>query len=115
MKRVLFADDEYTTRRIFELQLGRNGIQCDSASDGYEALTLYNEREYGVVILDQYMPGLSGIEVAKRIRQRDPEASLIAVTGDDSQVPVLQQAGFDQIFIKPLRGDDYISTIIGYL
>ncbi len=115
VKRVLFADDEFTTRKLLELQLRRVGVQCDLAADGNEALRLSREREYGLIILDQYMPALSGIEVATRIRERTHDIPLIAVTGDDSRVPLLRRAGFDRIFIKPLRGDDYINTIIGYL
>jgi CheY-like chemotaxis protein len=67
------------------------------------------------VILDQYMPGMNGSEVAKRIRKIDPAVPLIAITSDDSQVPVLEAAGFDRVFLKPLRGQDYIETILRYL
>lgn len=114
MSKVLYAEDEYTNRKYLEILLQREGIDCDLAEDGVSALDMFQRNSYSVVILDYYMPGMNGAEVAKEIRALDKSVPLIALTSDDSQVPELQNAGFDKIFIKPLRGDDYVGTIASY-
>lgn len=114
MSKVLYAEDEYTNRRLLEILLNREGINCDLASDGFSALDLFRKNDYSVVILDQHMPGMNGDEVARHMRAIDDSVPLIALTGDDSQVPALKDAGFDKIFLKPLRGIEYVDTIASY-
>jgi CheY-like chemotaxis protein len=113
--RVLYAEDEFTNRKLLEIQLKNNGIQCDLAEDGSEALRLFKENSYGLVILDQFMPGMNGDETGRLIRNIAPDIPLIAITSDDGEIPVLRQAGFQEIFIKPLRGKDHIDIIKKYL
>lgn len=113
--RILYAEDEYSNRRILQYRLNREGVACDTAEDGIEALALFQKHPYALVILDQYMPRMNGSEVARRIKEISPDTPLIAITSDDSQIPLLQRVGFERIFLKPLRGDDYIHAIIGYL
>lgn len=114
-RRVLYAEDEPTNRKLLQIQLERAGISCDLAADGEEAVTLFRKHRYPVVILDQYMPGLNGDAVAKILREENPGQVLIAITSDDSEVSNLQNAGFNEIFIKPLRGNEYLEAIIRYL
>jgi CheY-like chemotaxis protein len=114
MSKVLYAEDEFTNRKLIEVLLQREGIDCDLAADGFAALDMFQHNDYSVVILDHYMPGLNGMEVARKIRAIDGSVPLIALTGDDSQVPDLERAGFNRVFIKPLRGDDYIGAITRY-
>jgi CheY-like chemotaxis protein len=114
MSKVLYAEDEFTNRKLLELLLQREGVECDLAPDGIAALNMFRTNKYSVVILDHYMPGMSGADVARRIRSLDKDVPLIALTSDDSQVPDLESAGFDRVFIKPLRGGDYIGAIVSY-
>ncbi len=115
MKKILYAEDEYTNRRLIELLLHKRGVQCDLAEDGWQAFEMFKQNEYSLVLLDQFMPGLLGSEVAQKIREEGSMVPLIAITSDDSQIPLLEKAGFDKVFIKPLKGDDYLKTIMSYL
>lgn len=115
MKKVLYAEDEYANRKLIELLLDKRGVQCDIAEDGWSAFEMFKQNEYALVLLDQYMPGLLGSEVARKIREEGSTVPLIAITSDDSQLPVLEEAGFNKVFIKPLRGVDYLKTIMSYL
>lgn len=115
MKKVLYAEDEYTNRKLLEIKLRNRGVQCDLAEDGTRALEMFKSGEYGVIVLDQYMPGMNGDKVATEIRKIDPEIPLIAITSDDGEMERLRSAGFNRIFIKPVRGEDYIGTILSYL
>ena len=115
MKKVLYAEDEYTNRKLLEIKLRNDGIQCDLAEDGLTALEMFKAGDYGVVILDQYMPGMNGDKVAREIRKVDQKIPLIAITSDDSETHNLVEAGFNKIFIKPLRGEDYVGAIKAFL
>ncbi len=115
MKKVLYAEDEYSNRKLMELLLEKRGVQCDLAEDGPTAYNMFKRNRYSLVLLDQYMPGLLGSEVARKIRDEGSSVPLIAITSDDSQIPLLRQSGFDLIFLKPLRGPDYMNAIMGYL
>jgi two-component system response regulator ResD len=115
MGRVLYAEDEYTNRKLLEIQFKNVGIDCELALDGNMALQLFLQNSYDVVILDQYMPGMNGDQVAREIRKVNQEIPLIAITSDDSDLNKLKQAGFNEIFIKPLRGQNYLNIIKTYL
>ncbi|MBN1648904.1 MAG: response regulator [Spirochaetales bacterium] len=115
LKRVLYAEDEFTNRKLLQIKLKTLGVQCDLAQDGMEAYEMYEQHDYSLIILDQYMPGMNGDEVAKKIRKKNVSIPLIAITSDDREVDTLKSAGFNEIFIKPLRGNSYINIINSYL
>ncbi len=112
---VLYAEDEFTNRKLIEIQLSKSGISCDVASDGLQAYQKLEENSYEVVILDQYMPGLNGDQLARKILAKYPDLPLIAITSDDGEIDKLRSAGFREIFIKPLRTTAYIDILRQYL
>ena len=114
-KTVLYAEDEFTNRKLLQIKLKNLGVTCDLAQDGVQAFEMYEQNPYSLVILDQYMPGMNGDEVARKIREKNREIPLIAITSDDREVEKLKKAGFNEIFIKPLRGNSYINIIYSYL
>ncbi|WP_053227947.1 response regulator [Spirochaeta cellobiosiphila] len=115
IKDILYAEDEFTNRKLLQIQFEKNDLQCDLARDGREALDLATSNQYKMIILDQYMPGLNGDEVARTIRQTDPNIPLIAITSDDMEIENLRKAGFNEVFIKPLRGTGHIDKIKEYI
>jgi len=64
---VMFADDDMLVRTSVSIGLTRAGFNVTLASGGYEALSLANENDFDVVLLDICMPDLSGIQVAKQL------------------------------------------------
>lgn len=86
MYRVLIADDEKIERMVLYKTLYRNlGDQCTifEAENGREALEIYENERIQIAILDIEMPGINGIEVAQRIRERDRECCIIFLTAFD--------------------------------
>lgn len=83
-KRVLIADDDEDMRELLRMALSSEDYTVVGAAvDGAEALEMWRrEREEGVcvVILDQRMPGLYGIDVALAIRQEDPEQRVLLLS-----------------------------------
>ena len=114
-KKVLYAEDELSNRRLLQLKLEKVGIDCDIAEDGVEAIERSKENKYDLIILDHYMPGMDGIEAASKIRELNPHIPLIAITSDDGLKQMLLDAGFDEIIIKPFHGNKIIELVGAYL
>jgi len=79
--RLLLIDDEPHIRRMMRLTLEPSGYEVDEAADGQAGLDAFRDRgDYAAVILDQKMPGLSGLETLQRIREQAPEARVLMLT-----------------------------------
>ena len=114
-KTILYAEDEFTNRKIMEIQCRKFGVDCILAEDGTSALDLCSRESFDLIILDQYMPGLNGDEVARELKKIQPELRLIAITSDDDCIPRLKSTGFDAVYVKPLRAEDYKQLLETYL
>jgi DNA-binding response OmpR family regulator len=68
VKRILLAEDEEIIRMLIVDTLEDEDFHVDEAADGEEALQLFEQNEYDLLILDYMMPGYSGMEVIKKVR-----------------------------------------------
>ncbi len=82
-ERILVVDDEQVFRDAAGEVLEQLGYQVDAAASGEEALDMIGRERYALVILDIVMPGLGGVETARRIRQIRPEQPILFATGYD--------------------------------
>lgn len=114
-KRVLYAEDEFTNRKLLEIRLKNEGVLCDLAENGKEALDLFRQNRYDLVILDHYMPEMSGKDAARALRDLNPHIPILAITSDDEEIPGLKAAGCNEVLIKPLHGPGYMKRIMNYL
>ncbi|MDA3851361.1 MAG: response regulator [Spirochaetaceae bacterium] len=110
-KKILYAEDEFTNRKIMEIQCRKAQVQCHLVEDGRTALKAARENLYDLIILDQYMPGLNGDTLAEQLRKEGINTPMIAITSDDEKKDYLRECGFDAIYIKPLRQGDYQGII----
>lgn len=78
---VLVADDEAPIRLTLSDLLRRRGYEVTTAENGEAALALLHQRPFDLLLLDLKMPGLSGIEVARRGAELHPDAKIIILTG----------------------------------
>jgi CheY-like chemotaxis protein len=79
--RILIIDDEPNIRETMQLALDAAGYATGTAADGTAGLEVFGSGErWDLVLLDQRMPGMDGLEVLHRIRQRAPDAEVIMVT-----------------------------------
>jgi DNA-binding response OmpR family regulator len=86
--RILLIDDEPHIRRMMRLTLEPAGYEVDEAADGQAGLDAFRDRgDYAAVILDQKMPGLTGLETLQRLRERTPEARVLMLTAFASIEP----------------------------
>src|SRR3954447_2882876 len=100
MTRVLVVEDEDSYRDALTYMLSREGFDVVAAADGASGLLEYHRAGADVVLLDLMMPGLSGMEVYRQLRQRGP-VSVIMVTARDSEV--------DKVVGLELGADDYVT------
>ncbi|MBX9812640.1 MAG: response regulator [Burkholderiales bacterium] len=113
--RVLVAEDNATNRKIIAQVLEHGGYEVTLASTGTQAVEKLNQAEFDVVILDKYMPGMSGMEVAERyiaLRQ-EPRAPMIMLTAE-ATAEAMQQckaAGMQAFLTKPIDPEMLFETI----
>ncbi len=104
--KVLIAEDEALSRRLLESALKALGHDCISGRDGAHAWELFREHGADVIISDWMMPGLSGDELCRRVReeQRGTYTYFILLTALDDKTHVLtgMEAGADDYLTKPL-------------
>ncbi len=81
MSKILIIDDEANLRTMMQLTLEHSGYSVEVAEDGPSGLEKYrNGDHYDLVLLDQRMPGMNGMEVLQDIRRENPEAKVIMTT-----------------------------------
>jgi CheY-like chemotaxis protein len=81
MARILVVDDEANIRMMIRMALQKDGHVVEQASDGPEGLERFgNGTGWDLVLLDQRMPGMEGLEVLREMRDRDPKARLVMIT-----------------------------------
>lgn len=81
---VLVADDEAPIRTTVSALLRRHGYTVTVAEDGDEATSYLHQQPFDLLLLDLKMPGRSGLEVARRAKEVQPEAAVIILTGHGS-------------------------------
>jgi DNA-binding NtrC family response regulator len=101
MATLLLIDDDQSLRAMLDM-LFSNCHECHTADRAEQALVFLEAQSYDVVITDILMPGLSGIEILRRISQRHPATPVIVITGTDDQFKdqVLKMGAF-AFFSKP--------------
>jgi DNA-binding NtrC family response regulator len=110
---VLLVDDEADFVATVAKRLKLRGLKVGTAHSGDDALERIQERAPDVVILDVKMPGLSGIETLKRIRQENPLVEVIMLTGHasvDVAIEGMEQGAFDYL-MKPVGIDELVYKI----
>lgn len=107
MKSILIIDDDPLIRKTLSSHLTKADYEVNLAEDGEEGLRSYEECMPDLTILDIRLPGMSGIEVLSRIREKDKNASIIIMTAYDDMkttVDAIKLGAFEYL-VKPL---DYV-------
>ncbi|MFJ8457471.1 response regulator transcription factor [Bacillus paramycoides] len=98
--RILIADDDKEIRNLLKIYLERELYMVDTAINGDEALQLFNQNNYNLVILDLMMPKVDGIEVCRILRDKT-NVPILMLTAKDHEV--------DKILGLSIGADDYIT------
>src|ERR1700678_88097 len=110
--RVLLIDDD---QRLFELlasYLGQNGLSLVGAHDGARGLGALEAEPFDAVLLDVMMPGLTGLEVMKRIRQKSRvPVIMLTAKGDETDRVVGLELGADDYVAKPFSPRELLARL----
>lgn len=90
MKKILVADDDRTTRHLVQGLLKKAGYDVSLAADGNEALDALGKQEFDLVMLDVWMPGLTGLDVLARMSKMLHAPPAIVMTTDDTPETLLR-------------------------
>lgn len=101
---LLAVDDEPGILRLLKLELGAQGFKVLTASNGDEAIRVIEERRPDCVLLDVMMPGESGLEVMKKIRERG-RTPVLLLTAKDKETDKVRglELGADDYIVKPFN------------
>lgn len=111
--RVLVVDDDPTIAEVVATYLARAGIDVEQAADGVTALAVAGRVRPDLVVLDLMLPGLSGLEVCRRLRQARPDLPVIMLTalGEESDRILGLETGADDYLVKPFSPRELVLRV----
>lgn len=110
---ILLIDDDDSLRRVMEYGLVEAGYRVHAAKSGEDGMALFEKEAPAVVLTDITMPGMSGMDVLKKVRGHDPGIPVILITAYgtiESAVSAMKEGAFDYI-TKPVSRDELRLTI----
>src|SRR5579863_67355 len=111
--RVLVVEDELALRESLRTRLGEAGFSVDVAGDGIEGLFAGQENPLVVAIIDLGLPGLSGLEVIRRLRAARKAYPILILTARDNWQDKVEglQAGADDYVVKPFQFEELLARL----
>ena len=112
MTRILIIEDEDSYREATSFMLRKEGFDVATAADGAEGLADFDKNGADLVLLDLMMPGMSGIEVCRQLRNRS-NVAIVMVTARDSEVDTVVglEIGADDYVTKPFSHRELVARI----
>jgi len=112
-RRILVIDDDISTCELLELELGKRDLQVTSASTAEEALVTYEREDFGAVITDVRMAGLSGVDLCKVLVGRREDMPVIVTTAYanmETAIAAIRAGAYDFV-TKPFVLDELCLTV----
>ncbi|HEX8361522.1 MAG TPA: response regulator, partial [Longimicrobium sp.] len=113
VKRLLWVDDEIDLLRPHLLFLQGRGYHVDAVSNGDDALELLRLSPYDLILLDEQMPGRSGMEVLDELRKLDPRVSVVMITKSEEDRTMTEAIGrrVADYLVKPTSPRQVLSVV----
>ena len=113
LTQILIADDNEINLLLLANLLELEGCAVDSAINGQQALHLINQKKYQMAFIDLNMPVMTGLEMAKVVRQQQNRIKLVAISAyaDESKKNEAFHSGFDYYLTKPIDEDQLLQLI----
>ncbi len=113
MVKILWVDDEIDLLKPHILFLDKRGYKVEMCNNGYDAIDMVGENSYDLVILDEMMPGMTGLETLPRIKEIRPNTPIIMVTKSEEE-NIMDKAIGSKIadyLIKPVNPNQVLLSI----
>ncbi len=105
IRKILWADDEIDLLKPHILLLEEKGFRVTPVSNGKDAVACAAREKFDVVLLDESMPGLGGLETLEAIKEKDPAIPVVLVTKNEAESLMDEAIGrrIDDYLLKPVR------------
>ena len=113
MTKIMMVEDEDVLWHIYANYLRKKGYEAIEASDGLEAIKLFEEHKPDMVFLDFFIPELRGDKVLEAIRKIDPRVKIFFVTGSKAKIEEMKsrKVPANGFIMKPVFFDDFLKII----
>ena len=110
---ILVVDDNEDLLDTFAMILKRRGFNVETADNGAAAVDKFKEQEYDITLMDIVMPEMNGVEAFRKIREIDPEATVILMTAysEEELMNMAMDEGAHRILHKPVRINQLVEVI----
>jgi len=111
--RILYAEDDWDTRELVTLILGRQNCQVVATESGDEALRLARAEHFDLYLIDNWMPGVSGVRLCEQLREFDQHTPVLFYSGaayEEDREKALA-SGAQGYLVKPADGDALIAEV----
>jgi len=117
LRRILVAEDNKATRDVVSSFLEFLGFEVAFACNGIEALAVFIERSFDLVLTDLEMPAMDGWGLTRCIKQRSPKTPVVLMTGADRETvrKKVEREPVDSVIFKPFALEDLQSAVQGAL
>jgi CheY-like chemotaxis protein len=116
---ILLVEDTVTNQEIVQGLLKHSGIRIDIANNGKDAVAAHgrNPEKYDLILMDIQMPVMDGYEATRRIRERDKEIPIIALTANamKEDVSKTKKAGMNDHLNKPINFEQFYKILLAYI
>jgi len=114
-RRILVADDDVNILSLVSDVLATMGFEVATAKNGLEALSVFIDSAFDLVLTDLTMPLMDGWDLASSIKERSPSTPVILVTGSDRETVLenIESASIDSVLFKPFSVEDFQTTVNG--
>lgn len=112
-KKILVVEDEAHVVSFIRKGLAEEGVEVTVAPDGESGLTLFRASQFDLIILDIMLPGISGLEVCRRIRQSDSRVPVLFLTalGTAENIVLGLETGADDYLVKPFKFIELLARV----
>src|SRR5690625_4716605 len=113
MPKILIVEDDEKIARVIQLELEFESYDVANAYTGKEALELYEAGGFDLILLDVMIPELNGLEVLRRIRQKDEHIRIIMLTARDAVMDKVSglDSGANDYMTKPFEIEELLARI----
>jgi len=112
---ILIVEDEPEIAQLIQLALEKEGFSCRMSRDGLSALQMFQQQPPDLIILDLMIPGLDGLEVCARIRQKpgakDPYIMMLTAKGEEIDRVIGLSTGADDYMVKPFSPRELVARV----
>ncbi len=109
MARILVVDDEEFVRRLIKHYLKGTAHHVQEARDGQEALDMVKQARPDLIVTDNAMPKMSGVEMIKVLKSEHPDTKIIAMSG--LGIEDAEQQGVDGLLPKPFTRNQFLESV----